>query len=322
MRQADIEDHLARQDGVICRSQVLECDGTDNDIERLIRRRAWATVFNGVYVSHTGPLSWKQRAWAAVLYHQPAALAGAAALRAAGLDSGAESAPIELVVARPRRVVDPPDVTTRQVVHYEGVVHEHLGPPRVRVEHAALQVASRARTEDAAVAALGDVVQKRRTTAQRLFETLDTQPRLKRRRLLRDVLADVAAGTNSALERRYLRDVERGHGLPEGRRQARAASGARSAYRDVHYEDERTLVELDGRLGHDGTEDRWDDLDRDVASAVDGKLTVRVGWRQVLDPCRSANAVGAILKARGWKGDVQSCPRCVGNPVSVVGPSS
>jgi hypothetical protein len=120
----------------------------------------------------------------------------------------------------------------------------------------------------------------------------------------------VAAGTNSALERRYLRDVERAHGLPEGRRQGRAASGGKSAYRDVHYERERTLVELDGKLGHDGTEDRWDDLDRDVASAVDGDLTVRVGWRQVLDACRLAEPVGAILKARGWEGDVQPCPHC------------
>jgi hypothetical protein len=70
------------------------------------------------------------------------------------------------------------------------------------------------------------------------------------------------------------------------------------------------LVELDGRLGHDGTEDRWDDLDRDVASAVDGDLTVRAGWRQVLDPCRLATAVAAILQARGWEDEAQPCPRC------------
>ena len=98
MQSADIAAVLARQDGVICRSQVLECEGTDSDIARMLRRREWACVFPGVYVNHTGPPSWKQRAWAAVLYHQPAALAGASALRAAGLDVGTESAPIELVV--------------------------------------------------------------------------------------------------------------------------------------------------------------------------------------------------------------------------------
>jgi hypothetical protein len=310
MWSGDIDELLARQDGVICRGQVLECEGTDAYIERMIRRRQWATVFRGVYANHTGPLTWEQRAWAAVLYHQPAALAGASALRAAGLHLGTEKGPIELVVAKPRRVVDPSGVTTRQVVDFDGVVQSNLSPPRVRVEHAALQAASQARREDAAVAVLGNVAQKRRTTPKRLLELLDAQPRLKHRRLLREVLADVAAGTNSALERRYLRDVERAHGLPEGRRQSRALSGGKSAYRDVHYEQESTLVELDGQLGHDGTEDGWDDLDRDVASAVDGELTVRVGWRQVLEPCRLAEPVGAILNARGWEGEVQPCRHC------------
>jgi hypothetical protein len=310
MQSADIAVLLARQDGVICRSQVLECEGTDSDIARALRRREWACLFPGVYVNHTGLPTWHQRAWAAVLYHYPAALAGPSALRATGLDAGTESAPIELVVAWPRRVVDPPGVVTRQLVDYEGAVQANLSPPRVRVEQAALQVASRARTEDAAVAALGSVVQQRRTTAQRLLEALDAQPRLKHRRLLRAVLLDVASGTNSALERRYLRDVERAHGLPVGRRQPRAASGGRSAYRDVRYERQATLVELDGKLGHDGTEDRWDDLDRDVAAAVDGDLTVRAGWRQVLYPCRLATAVAAILQARGWEDGARPCQRC------------
>src|SRR4051812_23763033 len=67
---------LARQDGVISRRQVISAGGTDNDIQRLVRRREWARVFQGVYVAHTGPLSEVQRAWAAVLYAWPAALAG------------------------------------------------------------------------------------------------------------------------------------------------------------------------------------------------------------------------------------------------------
>jgi hypothetical protein len=154
MLQTSIDDHLARQDGVVCRAQVLECEGTDSDIARMLRRREWACVFVGVYVNHTGPLTWKQRAWAAVLYHQPAALAGVSALRATGLDVGTESSPMELVVAWPRRVVDPPGVVTRQLVAYEGAVHVNLSPPRMRVEQSALLVASRAHTEDAAVAAL------------------------------------------------------------------------------------------------------------------------------------------------------------------------
>ena len=73
----------------------------------------------------------------------------------------------------------------------------------------------------------------------------------------------------------------------------------------VDYVDYGLLVELDGQLGRDGTSDRWDDLDRDVLSAVGGLLTVRVGWRQVLDAGRLAAAIGTMLQARGWPGDVQ-----------------
>jgi hypothetical protein len=95
-----------------------------------------------------------------------------------------------------------------------------------------------------------------------------------------------------------------------GQRQLRETNGKKAAYRDVLYERETTLVELDGQVGHDGAEDCWDDLDRDVASAVDGKLTVRAGWRQVLEACRLAKAVAAILQARGWSGDPLPCVQC------------
>lgn len=80
---------LEAQSGVIRRRQVLDLGGNDNDIERLLRRRQWARVHTGVYVDHTGPLSWLQRAWAAVLLHWPAALAGASALRAPAFRLGA-----------------------------------------------------------------------------------------------------------------------------------------------------------------------------------------------------------------------------------------
>lgn len=49
---------LAFQDGVVSRTQVLECGYQPHDIRRLVRRREWVIVFPGVYVNHTGPLTW------------------------------------------------------------------------------------------------------------------------------------------------------------------------------------------------------------------------------------------------------------------------
>ena len=76
---------LGQQDGVVSRSQVLAAGGDDVLIERMIRQRRWARVHPGVYIDHTGPLGWDQRAWAAVLYAAPAALSGRSALRAHGV---------------------------------------------------------------------------------------------------------------------------------------------------------------------------------------------------------------------------------------------
>src|SRR3546814_8158325 len=66
---------LAEQDGVISRRQAHALGLQPHDLERLVRRRVWARVIPGVFVNHTGPPSWRQRAWAGVLHYEPAALA-------------------------------------------------------------------------------------------------------------------------------------------------------------------------------------------------------------------------------------------------------
>ena len=184
-------------------------------------------------------------------------------------------------------------------------------PPRATVEFAGLKVAS-GRDEAGAVAVLADVCRQGLTTPGRLLAALEQLPRLPGRADLVTVLADVDAGVHSVLEQRFLARVERAHGLPAGERQVRVVTGAGTVMRDVRYRDQQTLVELDGRFGHTDTDDRWDDLDRDVAAAVSGEITLRLGWRQVLQPCRTAVALGQVLHARGWILAPTACsPTCL-----------
>jgi hypothetical protein len=71
------------------------------------------------------------------------------------------------------------------------------------------------------------------------------------------------------------------------------------------------VVELDGRLGHELAADRWDDLDRDITSLLVGDTTMRLGWRHVLEPCRTADAVDRFLGALGWAEGATPCgPGC------------
>ncbi len=97
----DVDELLRRQDGVISRSQALDGGLRDHEIRRLFRRNEWARVHTGVYVQHTGPLTWSQRAWAAVLYAAPAALCLDSAL-------GADALPIHVAVAQHRAILAEP----------------------------------------------------------------------------------------------------------------------------------------------------------------------------------------------------------------------
>ena len=321
-----IADLMVLQSGVISRRQVLvEGGGRDHDIARLLRRRVWARLHDGVYVDHTGEPSWKQRAWAAVLYHWPAALDGVSALAAHGVRAtGARSGSrIEVAIDRTRSVAKGAGISVTRCTDFDVQAQLNLSPPRVRVDHALLTVASRSSTEEGAVALLADACQWRHTTPDRLAEALRQRSHLARRQLLLSILQDAANGAYSVLERRYLVRVERPHGLPTATRQRRVQIGRRVYYRDVEYVDLHTTVELDGRIGHEAMGDRWADLDRDIDAAVRGDVTVRVGWKQVLDPCRLAAAVARILIARGWTGRPRPChPGCPLTQGCVDRPSS
>ncbi|WP_157225323.1 MULTISPECIES: hypothetical protein [Gordonia] len=267
---------LANQEGVVARRQVLECELTSAFVRQRLRSWDWVAACPGVYVTHTGPPTERQRQWIAVLWAMPAALSHESAILAAS--SSTASGPIHVVVDARRRLSSRPGV----VVHYSRHLAEralmHTHPPRVRPEHAVLDVAGRARTDFDAVACLSGAVQARATTADRLLAALASRQRTSRRDFLERVLFDVRDGTCSVLEHCYLRDVERAHGLPASVRQTPTGVGRRG-FRDVEYPDWRLIVELDGRAHHDTARARDSDLERDLdAIAYGRKRTIRLGW--------------------------------------------
>lgn len=307
----ELQDLLELQAGVISRKQALERGLTPNDLRRMIRRRCLTVVHPGVYVSHTGPLTWLQRAWAAVLALEPAALSHSSALRAAdGPGRRGDDSRIHVAVDRSRNVVAPAGVNLHRMSSLNDRVQWNCSPPRVRIEEALLDRAAEAATDFAAIEVLADGVQSRRTTAARLSVALSGRARITRRDFLEGVLADIAEGTCSVLEHGYLTRVERPHGLAVSRRQVRASARG-PVYRDVEYRAQGLVVELDGRLFHDSASARDSDLDRDLDAAVDRLFTVRIGWGQVFDrPCATAHRIGKLLRARGWPGVVSLCPSC------------
>ncbi|MGV0743434.1 type IV toxin-antitoxin system AbiEi family antitoxin domain-containing protein [Mycolicibacterium sp. XJ870] len=302
----EITAHILRQQsGIISRRQAMDLGMQQHDLRRMIRRNAWARVHDGVYVDHTGPLTWLQRAWAAVLYAAPAALCFESALRD-------EGSPIHVAVCRRRAMlVEPAGVSIHHLAYLEGRVLWNVGPPRMRYDEAALDVACRATNELDAIAVLADACQSRRTTAGHLLRALDARKRVRGRRWLRAVLVDIADGTCSVLEHGYLNRVERPHGLPRATRQQRSTTSVGVCYRDTEYGG-RLVVELDGRMFHDSATKRDADFERDLDAAVDGRSTVRLSYRQVFDrPCRTAAKVAHVLWRHGIAVNGRMCgPGC------------
>jgi hypothetical protein len=181
-------------------------------------------------------------------------------------------------------------------------------PPRLTIEDTVLDLSSAA-TEGDLVALLTKAVQSRRTTPGRLLKAMNERSRYKYRKLVADILGDVAAGAESPLEMRYLHDVERPHGLPRGdRQQSRCGLPYQS---DVGYDEYQVLVELDGRKGHEGVE-QFCDMRRDNRFALIEWITLRYGWYDVVNrPCVVAFEIAAALIARGWNGMPTRCFRCI-----------
>jgi hypothetical protein len=304
------------QAGAVSRRQLRERGLTCGQIDARLESGRWTGLLPGVYATFTGPVPTLTRAWAAVLYAgSGAALGGAAAL---WLWRPSDRPPDVITVCVPadRRVVGQPGLRVVVRRQLAARVHPVALPARLRVEVAVLDLADEATEPERVVDVLLHATQSRITTPARLVATLSERRRHRWRALVRDVLDDAGQGVQSALERRWLTDVERRHGLPRGERNAAdTGDDGRRRYRDVRYRGWRLVVELDGREAHPDWA-RFRDRSRDNASALGGDVTVRYGWREVAaDPCGVAAQLVTVLRLQGWAGTPRRCsPDCPVQP--------
>ena len=293
------------QGGVLSAEQVTLLGFNLRSAERLVNQRNWQRLATGVYHLGAGQPTWEGLAWAGVFLGGPEARLG---FEAAGhLWKLVEPSPatITVLVPRGRQVTDRDRWAFRSEVDGIRSPRSPGSPPRTTIEDTVIDLCDRAEPREL-VGLLTTAVQGRRTTAARLLDQVEARPRMRHRHLLRQVLTDVAEGAESPLEMRYLREVERPHGLPRARRQARSRRGRE--IRDMIYEEYSTIVELDGTVHIVG---RFRDMRRDNAALLDGEATLRYGWPDVTErPCQIAWEVAAILAARGWPGLPTRCARC------------
>ncbi len=316
-------DVVVRQDGVASVAQLVGWGVSSAAVRRKVAAGHWRRAFRGVVVLQSGPTSWRQRARAALLYCGPDA---ALSHESAAFHHGVLTEPgrsvvvtvphtrtvmpqLGLVVHRSRtmpwaggrlRSVEPAEailgiLTTTTSAHSRGA------------ESTARAGAVRRDPTDALVGLLCDAV-RAGVHPDDLLLRAARRTRMSGRRLLVEMLGQVAEGVESPLEHRYARDVERRHRLPRAVAQRWERVDGRWIRADRVYVGFAVRAELDGRLAHPfGATD--DDVWRDNATLLaTGDTTLRYRWRHVaVTPCATAAQVARALRDRGWPGRPHPC---------------
>jgi hypothetical protein len=296
---------LARQNGVIGRSQALEFGLSAYSMRHRARAGEWQRIQRGVYATFSGEVTRGRLLWAALLRAGPeAALSHQTAAELYGLIKQPSSL-IHVAVpatSNPAQHSKIPGVVVHRSRILERTRHPVLLPPRTRIEDTVLDLIEAmdepADRYDLICRAIGG----RLTTAARLRSALGKRSRFRDRREAEAALGDAALGALSNLERWYLRGVERRHKLPVATRQARIKVGGRNIYLDNLYEDYLACVELDGNAAHPADE-QWADKRRDRRNlAVEKIVTMRFGYLDLCTQearCQTAGEVAGVLRDRG-----------------------
>ena len=305
---------LQGQSRVVSRRQARDAGWPKGTIDSRLRSGIWQRLSRGAYATFTGDLSREAQLWAVVLWAGPgAALSHETAAELHGLIDQPRaqihvSVPAERHPGRRRKI-------RGVVVHRSRCLRPEWQPPwhlpRTTVADTVLDLVGQARTFDDAYGWISKAVGRRLTSPQSLSKALAGRSRIRWRAWITEALEDAADGVHSPLERNYVHGVERAHGLPTARRQAKRRHSSGTRYLDNLYEEYDLCVELDGFAAHPA-ESRWRDTHRDNANLVQGTETLRYGWPDVTEHrCQTAAEIAAMLRRRGWTGTLRLCgPGC------------
>lgn len=289
----------AGQSGVLSRRQMLSA-GVPRWLVRLeLRTGRWQRTGRQTVALHNGPLDAEGRRWVAVLEAGPrAVLDGVSALQAGGLaDLTGDVVTVAVPKGNRRRRLA--GVRVRETRRWRSEDVAAGGIPRTLPAVAAVHAALWAATDKQATFFLTLAVQQGLCRPSDLSDAATAVRRHPRRRLLVQVVLDLANGSRSLGELDVARAM-RSRGLPEPGRQAvrRRASGTQ--YLDADFPAFGISLEVDGSQ-HDLPYQRLADLLRDLGLATEGRTTVRiplVAWR--LDERAVLDGLEALFQARGW----------------------
>lgn len=236
-----------------------------------------------------------------------AALGGLTAARSQGFRGFADNGDIVHVIrpaGRRSRTIRPP---FRIIVHYSrrltaADIHPARQPAQTRIARSLIDAAAWMATDRGAQAVLASGVQQRLVRVADLTGEVDLNARLRRRRLIKTTLADIAGGAHALSELDFTRLVIRKFNLPEPDRQApRRDENGRRRWLDACWDRARLVVEIDG-AAHVDAFTYWDDMERSNDLTLDHYQVLRFpAWMVRYHPEYVATKIRKALSAARYR---------------------
>lgn len=290
----------ASQEGVVGRRQLYATGFTRWQLQARLRGGRWQRTGRQSVCVTTGPLTRAATRWVAVLETGPrAALDGITALQAAGV-KGLTDIEVHVIVPKSSTPLKPRGVVVHESRRFREQEVLIDGVRRVQPAVAAVHAALWAVTDRQAALFLVMPVQQRIVKAEQLREALSVVRRAPRRRLLLQLVEDVADGAHSLNELDVGRALSR-RGLPEPTRQVLVRLPSGRVYLDLEWAQWGVHLEIDG-LQHEDADAQLHDVLRDLDVATTGRTTIRLpilAFR--LDEQAILDRLEGLLRSRGWR---------------------
>jgi hypothetical protein len=268
-------EELARvQGGVVSRRQVYAYGVTRGQVRAHLRAGRWQRVGSQGIGLHTGTLLREGGWWAAVFEAGPRAfLDGASALVVAGLEHF-DVERLRVSVPKGTRVRRARGLDIRETRRWRADDVATVGLPRARPAVAAVRAALWARSDRQAALLLTMAVQQGLCRPEELAVEAIRVRRDRRRRLVHDVVLEIAGGIRSLGELDVVRGC-RERGLPEPEKQVVFRGRDGRYYLDFRWPRLGVVLEVDG-LQHSWAENVVQDALRQNSLVLAGDVVLRL----------------------------------------------
>ncbi|MHC1562444.1 hypothetical protein ACR9E3_26060 [Actinomycetospora sp. C-140] len=305
---------LATQHRVVTRRQLLSRGFTDDGIQAQLDAGRWQRVHESVYALFSGPLPIEALRTAALMAcPSGAVLSHESAAEVHGFLKPDPERPVHVTVRYGGSAARSDGVKVHRSRAFAHIVVAGSDPPRTSRVHTVLDLAMAAPDAEEAKRRAHQYALDARVHPLALARAVELRRPRKFRTAIDAAVGLLREGVLSALEQRYLVDVEQAHGLPVGIRQAPVLVDGVQRYEDVVYDlpQGRAIVRLDGFGYHGDERTALLDRRRSAAAVLDGTPSIPFGWDEVTkDTCRTTREVEALLRPLGWEGVLLACPVC------------